>query len=129
MAEGKARKAERASCSAAADEGRAAYEAATLHQVANFAALPEGEALHLRFANGQEFVTDGVDVERDHLSVFGGRATYRQACDFPPEGAPIFVKEAVLVAETGEAVFCEVGIGIAAGGGKHALIPAGHLLF
>lgn len=111
------------------EEARAAYAAATAHQVPHYADLPEGAAKHLRFANGSEFVTEGVDVPRDHLSVDGGRATYARAADFSPEGAPIKVSEAWLIAESGEAVRCEVGSGLAAGGGHHALIPSGFLIF
>jgi hypothetical protein len=99
---------------AAADdaEARAAYAAAKLHQVDKFAALPEKAELQLRFANGSEFVTDAAEVSRANLNdAGGGRVTYGVLADFTPEAAPALVSEAWLIADNGDAVRCEVGIG------------------
>jgi hypothetical protein len=127
--QGKAKKAAAAVLAADADEARAAYEAAKLHIVANYAGLPAEAPLHLRFANGQEFTGEGTEVSREDLRVDGARAVYERLTDFAPEAPPAKVTEAWLIAESGEAVRCEIGVGFACGGGHHAVIPAGHLIF
>jgi hypothetical protein len=133
MQDGKARKARAAASAASDDEGRAAYEAAKLHRVDRYGGLPEGARFALRFANGDEFVTEAVPVEADALTIDGegetSRALYQRPSDFVPEAPPATITEAWLIADSGEAVCCEVGIGLVTGGGKHALVPAGHLLF
>jgi hypothetical protein len=133
MARGRARKAAASDRAASDTEARAAYEAAIEHRRSRYGDLPEGASLHLRFANGDEFVTEAVPVEADALTIDGegktSRALYQRPSDFVPEAPPATITEAWLIADSGEAVCCEVGIGLVTGGGKHALVPAGHLLF
>jgi hypothetical protein len=115
---------------AVSDELRAAYEAATVNRVESFADLPEDGALQLRLANGSEFVEGALAVARNDLPVASqaSRRTYARAVDIGPDCGPVRVTEAWLVADSGEAVKCEVGL-LSGGNGHHAQIPAGHLLF
>jgi hypothetical protein len=55
--------------------------------------------------------------------------TYAADVDFNADGAPALVTEAWLIASNGEAVCCDLGVGLTVGGGHHAKVPASHLLF
>jgi hypothetical protein len=129
MAAGKAAKAVRARSAASDGECKAAYEAATLHAVASFAELPEKAPLELRLADGTTFIDGAIAVEREALTAEGDRVTYGAAVEIGPEGPPLRITEAWLIAGNGDAVRCEVGSGLVGGGGHHARIPPGHLLF
>jgi hypothetical protein len=129
MAEGRRRKANAASASASAEEASAAYAAAKANRVASFDELPKGAGLRLRFADGSAFVDDGVEVLPGALDNQGARKIYAGTIDFAPEASSAFVTEAWLIADSGQAICCDVGIGLATGGGSHAVIPPGHLIF
>jgi hypothetical protein len=129
LAAGKARKAAGNDASASRDEGIAAYEAAVAHRVASFDKMPAKGPLWLRLGDGAEFLDGLIDVDRGALKSEGqGRVTYAKPVEIAPEGAPVMIREAWLIAATGDAVRCEVGP-ITGGGGHQAQIPAGHLLF
>lgn len=114
---------------ASADECRAAYASATASRVENYTRLPENSPVVLRFANGSEFVEGERTVEPEDLAADGDRTTYAKAVDFDPDAGPAMVSEAWLIAASGEAVCCAIGVGMKVGGGQHGLIPAGHLIF
>lgn len=117
---------------AASAEGRAAYEAAKLNQVEAFASVPaNAEAFQLRFAALGEFVAGAMGVARAALQPAGqgARVTYNGKVEFGGEGAAARITEAWLIASSGEAVCCDLGVGLPVGGGHHAEIPANHLLF
>lgn len=116
---------------ATGDDGKAAYAAAKLHQVGTFEELPENvDGYHMRFAAHGEFVHGAIAVHPGEVSSAGhGRATYDTEVDFSVEGIGATVTEAWLIAGSGEAVMCDLGVGLRVGGGHHAKIPAKHLLF
>jgi hypothetical protein len=57
------------------------------------------------------------------------RVTFSGKSNSVPKAPPARVTEAWLIAANGEAVCCDLGMGLPSGGGHHAEIPAGHLLF
>jgi hypothetical protein len=75
------------------------------------------------------FIDGAVAVDREALKARGlDRVTYARPIDIGPDGDPVRVDEAWLVAASGEAVRCAIGP-LSGGAGTHAQIPAGHLLF
>lgn len=129
MAAGRAAKAAQKQAGADNAEQRAAYEAAQLHLVDGYALLPDKAELTLRLADGSAFLDGAVSVPRETLRPQGDRVIYAAAIDVGPDGPPVRVTEAYLIASSGDCVRCEVGSGLSAGAGHHAQIPAGHLLF
>lgn len=111
-----------------ADELRAAYGAAKVHEVDSFDELPEDGELELRLANGSEFVDGAIAVDRADIVPAGFGFTWNRDLDIGPDCAPITITEVWLIAASGEALKCDVGT-LAAGDGKHARIPAWHLQF
>jgi hypothetical protein len=115
---------------ASSAECRAAYDAAKVNQVASFAEVPDAEEFQLRFAADGSLLEGVITVEREHLTPHGGgRVTYGGVVNFNGAEAPARVTEAWLIAPGGEAVCCDLGLGLAVGGGHQAQIPANHLLF
>lgn len=110
------------------DELRAAYEAARLNQVDRFTDLPENSALQLRLADTGHFVDGALDAGREDFGPGAQGTTYLKALDIGPDCGPVHVVEVWVIAASGEAVCCAVGP-IVGGNGKHAQIPAQHLLF
>jgi hypothetical protein len=125
-----AKKAQEASASsnlAFLDSGKAEHQAALAHEVESFADLPTDAALMLRLADGDTFLDGTI---RSILARSSPRPTATptpRTSTWAPTGRRR-VTEVWLVSLSGEAVRCAVGP-IAAGGGYHAQIPAGHLKF
>lgn len=126
-----AKKAQEASTSsnlAFLDSGKAEHQAALAHEVESFADLPTDAALMLRLADADTFLAGTISVDPGEIVPAANGYTYTKAVDMGPDGPPISVTDVWLVSLSGEAVRCAVGP-IAAGGGYHAQIPAGHLKF
>ncbi|HEX8400515.1 MAG TPA: hypothetical protein VF628_02300 [Allosphingosinicella sp.] len=114
----------------ASEDARADYDRAVAGEVAVHAELPEGEALHLRFADGNSFVPHlpPVSVSADELEARGGRALYPLPVEFASDAPPAIVNAAWLVAGD-KAVRCEISGTLKTGGGASARIPSFHLIF
>jgi hypothetical protein len=111
-------------------EGTAAYEAAQLHRVDTFGDMPLNvEDFQLRFASHGGFIDGAIELGLPDLTITGGRASVEKEVNFAPEAPFAHVGEAWLVASSGEAVCCDLHVGLVTGGGHQAKIPAGHLLF
>ncbi len=113
------------------DDARKALTKAAKKEVDLFGDLPDTAAITLRFGESNAFIPSipPRDIERSVLKPAGaGRATLNLEIGFPPEGPPVRVTHAWLIAG-GKSVSCEIPGGMKVGGGAQARIPAGYLVF